>query len=713
MLWVSWLRLTLLLLLPVCLSACESHRPWNVLLVTLDTTRADFLGCYGKTSAQTPTLDRLAVQGFLFEQAAASNPVTQPSHSTILTGTYPLAHGVRDNSLFHLPDQSETLAEILAAHGYATGAAIGGFPLTKEFGTAQGFDFYDDDLTATRQDLLGRPAPPRYQTWYNERPAGHVNDAILPWLRKTLRDNRQTPFFVWLHYWDPHHPHIPPPPYNQTFAHNLYQGEIAYADQSLGTMLRVLEEAGELERTLVVVTADHGEGFGEHNEETHAFLAYNSTLHVPLIIHVPGQAGGRRISQQVGTVDIVPTVLDLLGFSPPEAVQGRSLVPLMFGEQADTIAQPAYYAESLSPRLGHGFGELRVLYQGPFKYIYGPRPELYQLIEDPAERHDLASRQPQRQAELETALQTFMNAHTRSTAVDATYEASPEALQRLAGLGYLGTTGDAPDTITETLRADGIAPQDRVGDINLTSRLRQALSNGAFAMAKQTASQLVRLAPDNAFYRAKLAAAYLGLGQVEEAVQVVDDSETISTANINDFLRVARALFDVGEQTRGRALAERLVAEQDTADGWFVLAQMAADSDDTAGFEEAVEETLALEPDHIPARLAQVTALTEQQAFDQAETELLQLLNKHPILAQAHLSYARLLRDTDRTEEALDRFERVLRLAPASCEAHVEQLSLLVELDQREQARAALKSLRKWCRDADTRTRAAQLMETK
>ena len=158
--WTKKARFAFLLLLGLWLSGCQASRPWNVLLITLDTTRADFLGCYGKDTALTPTLDRLATQGFLFEKAVASNPVTQPSHSTILTGTYPLVHGVRDNSLFHLPDESVTLAEILAAHGYATGAAIGGFPLTEEFGTAQGFAFYDDNLRANRQDLLGRPAPP-------------------------------------------------------------------------------------------------------------------------------------------------------------------------------------------------------------------------------------------------------------------------------------------------------------------------------------------------------------------------------------------------------------------------------------------------------------------------------------------------------------------------------------------------------------------------
>ena len=223
--------LTLLLLLTLGLAACGRQRPWNVLLFTFDTTRADFLGCYGKETARTPNLDRLAAEGFLFEHHYASNPVTQASHSTILTGLYPMVHGVRDNTFFHLPDERRTLAEMLRDAGYATGAAVGGFPLTREFGTAQGFDFYDDDLTAASSDFRGRPGPRRFATWYDERPAAHVNDAIRPW----LRERGGEPFFVWLHYWDPHEPHIAPAPYGQLFANDPYSGEIAYADESLGS----------------------------------------------------------------------------------------------------------------------------------------------------------------------------------------------------------------------------------------------------------------------------------------------------------------------------------------------------------------------------------------------------------------------------------------------------------------------------------------------
>ena len=309
----------------------------NVVLFTFDTTRADFLGCYGREDATTPNLDHLAASGYRFAHAISSNPVTQPAHATILTGLYPMVHGVRDNLLFRLPEERQTLAERLQQHGYRTGAAIGGFPLTREFGTSQGFDYYDDDLTARRRDYRGRPAPWKANTYYEERPASHVNDAILPFLREA----NQQPFFLWLHYWDPHEPHIAPPPYGQLYAHDPYQGEISYADDQLGRLLGELEALGVADRTLVLMTSDHGEGRGEHGEATHAFLAHDSTLHVPLILYVPGRPGGQVIDQTVGTVDIVPTVLDLLGMDIPEELQGQSLVPLMDEDSDSAKGNPS------------------------------------------------------------------------------------------------------------------------------------------------------------------------------------------------------------------------------------------------------------------------------------------------------------------------------------------------------------------------------------
>lgn len=697
----------LLLCAPLLLTGCGG-RPWNVLLVTFDTTRADFLGCYGKDSARTPHLDGLAAEGYLFEHAYASNPVTQPSHSTILTGVYPMVHGVRDNTFFHLPDERQTLAETLSEHGYATGAAIGGFPLTREFGTAQGFDFYDDDLTANRLDHRGRPAQRRFATWYDERPAAHVNDAIRPW----LRERRGEPFFVWLHYWDPHEPHIAPPPYGELFANDPYQGEIAYADESLGAILRQLDEQGELERTLVVMTADHGEGRLEHDEMTHAFLAYNTTLNVPLIIRVPGRQGGRRIAERVGTVDIVPTILDLLGFGVPPELQGRSLAPLMFGQRTGRPSWRPYYSESLSPRLSHGAGELRALFLGPWKYIYGPRPELFDLERDPRELEDLAAERPEERQRMEAALRRFLDEHADPEAASATYEADEETRRRLAALGYVSTSAEEPEGVSEVLRGDGIPPQDQVGNINLQGRLRAEINAGRYAAALPMVLELLEIDPDNAFFRASLAAVYMGLGETDKAVRVVEETPRASAANVAQFLGVAQALVEAGESQRGLAMARRLVEADETAAGRLVLARMLLEAGDGGGFEAQARRALELDDDNRDARLELAGHLLEEGRLEEAESQFRSLLASHPIDLEGLLGYSRALRRSGRPEAALASAERAARLAPAWCEALLERLELLVEVASFGDVEGAAAQLRQRCRgERETMARVATLME--
>jgi arylsulfatase A-like enzyme/thioredoxin-like negative regulator of GroEL len=697
-------------LLAAVMLGCHGGRPkaaedWNVLLLTFDTTRADFIGCYGRKNAQTPNLDRLAAEGFLFESNFSSHPVTQPSHSTILTGVYPMVHGVRDNSMFKLPEQRTTLAEALRPAGWATGAAVGGFPLVREFGLSQGFDFYDDDITGNREDFRGRPAPRQGGTWYDERPAAQVNDAILPWLRERIGGR----FFVWLHYWDPHLPHTAPPPYGQLYAHDPYQGEIAYADQSLGTILRELEKAGVYDRTLIVMTADHGEGRDEHNEATHAFLAYGSTLHVPLIMKVPGMQGGRRIRQRVGTVDIVPTVLDLLGVEGPKELQGRSLAPLLRAPENGN-SPPLYYSESLSPRLSHGFGELRVLYDGTLKYIYGPRPELFDLEDDPRELHDLSAERPAEALRLEAALGSFVHQHASSEAAHAAHEVDEATRQRLEALGYLGTGGEKEQAVGETLRRDGIPPQDRVGDINLASRLRTQLGQGQFAAARKTAERLLANAPANVFYRAMLARALLGLKEPLEAARVVEESPNLGGAQQAVFLQVARGVFDAGERDRGRALAAKIAAAEDTAAARVTLASLAREAGEAEVFNAEIKRALELDKESAPARLEMARYLLDTGDLDGAERELKVLLEAQPLNLEGQLGWARLLRARGSDAEALQRVERVLRLAPRSCDARLEKLELLVALARREEAVKVQKDLGRDCRDEKWLAKAREIM---
>ncbi|HEX9638442.1 MAG TPA: sulfatase-like hydrolase/transferase [Acidobacteriota bacterium] len=705
-LWrLSGLLLAAAILAATLWTGCRGSKRWNVLLITFDTTRADHLGCYGHLQARTPTLDRLAEQGVLFEQAFTAVPITAPSHSTILTGTYPLFHGVRDNALFTLPEERTTLAELLQSQGYATGAAVASFPLLGRFKLSQGFDFYDDHVTEEYEDFRGVRVVSKRKLYFDQRPAGRVNDALLAWLRQ--RWNQR--FFAWIHYFDPHQPLTPPPPYNQLFARNLYLGEIAYADESLGRLLGEIESAGVLDHTLVVMTADHGEGHGEHNEATHALLCYNATLHVPLIMKIPGHRGGLRIQQRVGTVDILPTILELLGLEIPSPVQGRSLVPLL-ESKAERWAPRLDYAETLAPRLMHGWGELRAVFQGPLKYVYGPRPELYDLEQDPDELHNLIAERPAQAQELEASLRKFVRRYAGETAA-AHQEVDAETLRKFAALGYLSSQGERPAAGPEELRAGGQPPQDRVGDISLMSETKELLGQRRFLEARDGAQKLLDREPLNPFYLGLLAAAYVGLDQRDQALAALERAPQPVALMEDTYFAVAADAFRSGAREQGLELARRTVAAHESAYGYYLLASMYEVTADPAARLEALHECLRIEPDHAPARLNLAIDLAESGRLAQAEREIRRVLDRHPLFAAAHFNYAKLLGETGKPEPALRHLERALELNPRYWEAYLARLAVELDLGRHEQAQQTFLILRNRCPDPEIRRQAAEFLQ--
>jgi arylsulfatase A-like enzyme/predicted Zn-dependent protease len=702
--------LALLLLLGAILG-CGRGQRWNVLVVTLDTTRADYLGCYGRQSARTPHFDRLAAEGFLFEHAVSAAPITLPSHSTIFTGTYPPVHGVRDNGLFQLPGGVTTLAEILKGEGYATAAAVGSYPLSHEFGIAQGFDLYDDHITINAEDPAGhRKAAPK-NLYFDERSAVQVNDAILPWLREHL----DRPFFAWIHYWDAHHPHIPPEPYSQLYPQDLYQGEIAFVDNSFGTILRALDEGGALERTLIVIVGDHGEGRGEHFEDTHSMLAYDSTLHVPLILKVPGMAGGRRIGGRVGTVDILPTLLDLLGIGRrPEEIQGRSFLSQMRAPDSAATGREVHYAEALSPRLSYGWGELRALYRGNLKYIHGPRPELFDLEADPRELQNLAPGRPTEAAQLKQDLEVFLARQPKHQADDAVKAQDAEVRQRLAALGYISGGGDAPENIQEKLLDGGVPPQERIGDNSLASFAKQLLANGDFLRAKDSAEQLISRDPDNAFYRGILAQSWLGLGDAERAAAVLEQPSQGFAQNDATFVDVARELWSRDLRQRGRALIEGYLRNRPTADGLYVHAEMLGELGDLAGQESDLRQAIGLQPKHGSARLSLAILLAGTSRRAEGETLLAGLLADFPLNARYHFNYAVVLlepAEPSRQELAIGHFERAIHLNPSYWKAYLQLLALRLERGESEQAGTLQRQLEARCTELEVIQQARNLIK--
>ncbi len=339
----------------------------NVLLITLDTTRADRLGCYGHSAAHTPHLDALAGGGALFERAFAPAPLTLPSHATMLTGLYPPQHGVRANGENRLPADVMTLARILKQRGYATGAFVAAFVLNRKFGLDSGFDLYDDDLADATQEGLGTHA---------YRPGEQVVSSALQWLGTARR-----PFFCWVHLFDPHYPYLAHADrYGEAYLENPYDAEIRYVDEQCERLLEFLKNAKLSDRTIVVVVGDHGEALGQHGERSHSMLLYNSTLHVPWLVSAPGiTRPGTRIPANVSLVDLFPTVLDCLKLPIPAGLSGRSLRPALEGRHLE--ARPVY-AETDEPyRVGHWAG-LRAIIDGQWKYILTPRDELYDLSAD-------------------------------------------------------------------------------------------------------------------------------------------------------------------------------------------------------------------------------------------------------------------------------------------------------------------------------------------
>ncbi len=398
-----------------------SKEKWNVLLISIDTLRADWLSCYGSRHLKTPNIDGLAERGVLFSRAFANTSTTLPSHTNILLGVTPPYHGVHDNSSFVVREEFLTLAEHLKEHGYSTGAFIGAFALDSRFGLDQGFDTYDDEFEDKR---IKKPSEV-------ERKAEKVIERTLIWLKK-----QEEPWFLFVHCWDPHGPYEPPEPFLTQYKEHPYTGEVAYVDFMLGKLFAYLEENNLFEETLVIFTGDHGESLGQHGEETHGFFAYNTTIWIPLIIASPGLEN-RRVEHYVSHIDIFPTVCEILNVEKPSFLQGISLVPALLGKKASK--SPIYF-ESLHPYYSKGWAPLRGFILNKEKYIQSPIPEFYDLAEDFDELKNLAERK--RLGKHEKELEKIINQMTSPENKRAEKRLDEESLEKLRSLGYVSSSQD-------------------------------------------------------------------------------------------------------------------------------------------------------------------------------------------------------------------------------------------------------------------------------
>lgn len=498
----------------VTLAAEAPAKPTSVVLVTLDTTRADHLGCYGYEPATTPHLDRLATGGVRFDMALSPAPLTVPAHASLMTARVPRRHGARDNGMYPLPGGVPVLAESLRAAGYATAAAVSSYVLDRRAGLARGFDHYQDTVRVGPREAFN----------HEERAASQTTDVALDML-----EGLEPPFFLWVHYFDPHLPYVPPEPFASRHRGRPYDGEIAFMDDQVGRLLAAVRD--RTARPLVVVAGDHGEGLGDHGEAAHGVFLYQSTQRVPLIVAGPGVPTGTTVAAPVGLVDIAPTVLDLLGQDPIAGSDGRSLVPA-WKDAATFVAGPVEM-ETLYPRLAYGWAPLSALVESGRKYIEAPRPELYDLVADPGEVRNLWKDRPAESRAMSAALRDRTAGDTVPAPDDD--PALAERRMRLESLGYVGgsATGVDGDALVD--------PKDGIRWIADLDAGRRALQLGRPSDGIAPLERLLARNPDNVQALLALATCRLATSDAARAIALVETAATLRPDDDLVRLRLADA----------------------------------------------------------------------------------------------------------------------------------------------------------------------------
>lgn len=633
--------------------------PESLLLVTLDTVRADRLGSYGYAAAETPWLDRLAREGVRFEQASASVPLTLPSHASLLSGLLPPHHGLRNNGAGVFPEGTSTLATLLSGSGYRTGAFIGAFVLDRRFGLGRGFEVYDDEIP--RDPTAG-------VVLEAERPGREVVDRALAWLGQ----DSSRPFFLWVHLYDAHAPYAPPSPWRERHPGRPYDGEISSVDEQVGRLLEELEKRGLAGRTAVAVVADHGEGLGEHGELTHGLLLYEPTLRVPFLLRSPGLPAGSVIRTPVSLVDLAPTLAGLLGKSltPPSgrALDGRDLsAALRAGEEP---APADVYAETRYPAL-FGWSPLSSLRRREIKYIAAPKPELYDLARDPGEATNLAAAAGEadrlrgfagRLAEIEAGA-----VETPRGAVDA------ETRARLASLGY-ATGSPAPRPKSGADTAASPDPKTMVDLFQRYERAHNRLRSGEATEALAELEALVAADPPNPIFRNDLAQAYRERGALDRALPLYRRAAEDAGDNPEAWYDLASALQEAGRPGEAREALERalhLDPGRAEAHNTLALALLAEGKPEDALRE--LELATALDPRDATALNNQGNVLRGLGRLDDAERAYRRAAEVAPRYAEPLNGLGTLEVDRERPAAALPFFDQALALAPAYHEVRLNR----------------------------------------
>lgn len=636
----------------------------NVLLITLDTTRADHIGAYGYARARTPNLDQLARESALFEHCITPTAYTLPSHSSIMTALYPPAHGVRLNGDAALSDTQTTLAERLTSRGYRTGAFVGAFVLDGRWGISQGFQHYDDKFNIGPDQKLDLARV--------QRPANAVADAALQWLEQ----DTAKPFFAWLHMYDAHTPYEPPEPYRTQFQSGgptgMYDGEIAFADSQVGRVLEWLARKNLRKNTIVVITADHGEGLGSHGEVEHGYYVYDYAVRVPLIVAVPGMSPA-RVRSQVRTVDLAPTILEIIGGDALQNVDGRSLLPLLNGEEESARLA---YSESVATKLQYGWAGLYSLRTNDHKYIEAPRAELYELAKDPGETRNEFENQRRVVVALRRDLTAIREEASKRAPKPQEANLDSETVSKLTALGYLGGGTSVSADADERGLAD---PKDKMHLFDSIGFAANLMSKDDYKQAAEVLEIVLNDDPNVPQAQLLVVSAYRKTGQTEKAKTILDAYLKKDPGNGRALIAMAEILAEEKRYDDVLAISRSALAKDPlNARAYELMADVHMARNDPRAALPLLKKAVEIQPKLSRSQNNLSASLIKLGQLAEAEQLLTVILREHPKFPLANYHMGLLREQQGRIADARRAYEAELQLNPKSVVARFNLGNLLL-----------------------------------
>lgn len=640
----------------------DEERNLNILLITLDTTRADRLGYSGYPRARTPNLDYLAREGACFYNAYSPVPLTLPSHCSIMTGTYPLFHQVRNNGFYYLSPESITLAEIMKENGFTTAAFVSSFTVDSRFGLDQGFDFYEDKFH--EDEIL--------KNFRSERRADQTFGCFLTWLDK----NHRLPFFVWLHFYDPHLPYNPPSPFKEKFQKNPYDGEIAFVDFIIGKLIDSLKNKNLFENTLIVIAGDHGEALGERREIDHGLFLYDNSLKVPLIFFCPRILPSKKIYSRVRLIDIMPTLLDLMGITSPKQIQGISLKPYILGQKKEDLD---CYIETVYPFENFGWAPLEGFIHNQWKLIVAPKRELYDIKQDPEESKNVIAEKKEIFAQLNIKLDEY------KAKISARAEARPKIpsfkeAEKLRSLGYIGGP-------FESKSAKPLAdPKDKIDDYLLYFRANLMETQGNYEKAVEYYRQVLNLNPDSPWNYVNLGFVFMKMNRVKEAISLLEQAKERFPHSIVILSRLMSFYLHDEKWEEALSLGQAILdIDPYYFDALFLMGSTQAKLGHWQAARDLYEKALKIEPENKILRQRYAYSLMASGEYEAAKRAYDILLNEFPSDYSIMLELALLYKITGKYDEATKILERASRECPGPDTYYAYALHL-IEIKRKKEA---------------------------